>query len=227
VAVALAVALGGIAAESALAQTKGTGRIVCWKDKAGKVVGCGDKVPPEYQDSATRETDRTGVTRKTTESAEEAAKQRALDQEASKQRAEEQKRAAEQKRQDTALVNTFSTEKEIDQKRDRDLQQMDIQMSQMMVSLKNSTDRYNEVKGRSDAAAKEKKAAPDALKDELAKATSDKQRIDQAITAKEREKEETRVRYGEQKKRWLELRGEASPAIPAGTTETRRVERAR
>jgi len=26
----------------------GTGKIVCWKDKAGKVVGCGDRVPPEY-----------------------------------------------------------------------------------------------------------------------------------------------------------------------------------
>ena len=44
---------------SALAQaSKGSGKIVCWKDKAGKVVGCGDRVPPEFQDSATKELDR-------------------------------------------------------------------------------------------------------------------------------------------------------------------------
>ena len=31
--------------QSAQAQSKG--KIVCWKDKSGKVMGCGDTVPPE------------------------------------------------------------------------------------------------------------------------------------------------------------------------------------
>jgi hypothetical protein len=34
-----------------------SGKIVCWKDNAGKVVGCGDKVPPEFQSSGTKELD--------------------------------------------------------------------------------------------------------------------------------------------------------------------------
>jgi hypothetical protein len=211
VAVALAFALAGACAGSALAQSKDgkSGRIVCWKDKAGKVVGCGDKIPPEYQDSATREMDRTGVTRKSTESVEDAARRKAQDQETAVQKAEEQKRRAEQKRQDTALLNTFSNETEIDQKRDRDLQQNDIQLSQLKVSLKNASDRYNEVKGRSDAPSKDKKGAPDALKEELTKAAEDKQRLEQSVAYKEKEKEEIKVRYAEQKRRWLELRGEA------------------
>ena len=150
-AAALAIALAALFSGSALAQSKG--RIVCWKDKSGKVIGCGDKVPQEYQDSGTREMDRSGVTRKTTESAEDAAKRRAQEQETAALKAEENKRLAEQKRQDSALLNTYTSEKEIDQKRDRDLQQADIQMGQMKTSLKNSTDRYNEVKARSDAAA--------------------------------------------------------------------------
>jgi len=220
-AVALAVTVAGAVSVypvDAGAQDK-KARIVCWKDKSGKVVGCGDKVPPEFQDSATREMDRTGVTRRTTESAEEAAKRRAQEQEAAKTKAEEGKRMAEQKRQDSALLNTYTSEKEIDQKRDRDLQQADIQLTQMQSSLKNATDRYNEVKTRNDAAAKEKAGASAALKDELSKATNDRQRVEQMVTGKEKEKDEITRRYAEQKKRYLELRGEAVP--------TTQVERAR
>src|SRR5688572_33019735 len=93
-------------------------KIVCWKDKSGKTIGCGDKVPPEYQDNASRELDKRGMTRKTNESAEEGAKRVAKEKETEKDRSEQAKKAAEQKRQDMALVNTYSNEKEIDLRRD-------------------------------------------------------------------------------------------------------------
>src|SRR5215208_3759293 len=83
-----------------------SGKIVCWKDKSGKVIGCGDKVPPEFQSSATKELDSRGVTRKQTESVEEASQRRAREQEAARIRAEEEKRSLGQKRQDTALMET-------------------------------------------------------------------------------------------------------------------------
>jgi chromosome segregation ATPase len=207
VALAAALALALAAAPRAEAQ-----KIVCWKDKSGKVVGCGDKVPPEFQDSATQEMDRAGVTRKTTESAEQAAKRKALEAEQAKLKAEEEKRRAEQKRQDMALLNTYTNEKEIDQRRDRDLQVVDLQISQLQVSLKNANDRYTEARTRHDAAAKSGKPVPDALRDELARATADKQKLDASIAGKEKEKEEIRARYAEQKKRYNELRGTAAPA---------------
>ena len=214
-AAALAIAVAGaisVYCADASAQDKKGSRIVCWKDKSGKVVGCGDKVPPEYQDSATREIDRSGVTRGSSESTEDANKRRAQEQEAAKAKSEEAKRAAEQQRQDSALLNTFTSDKEIDQKRDRDLQQADIQLSQVKTSLKNATDRYNDAKSRYDAAAKDKKGASDALKDELAKATSEKQRFEQSVSAKEKEREEITARYAAQKKRYLELTGGTTPA---------------
>jgi hypothetical protein len=214
---ALALALSAFSTTAPAQEKKG--RIVCWKDKSGKIIGCGDKVPQEFQNSATREMDRTGVTRGTTESAEEAARRRAQEQEAAKVKAEENKRLAEQKRQDSALLNTYTSEKEIDQKRDRDLQQADIQLTQIKTSLKNSTDRYNEVKTRNDTVTKDKKGASDTLKEELSKATSDRQRFEQMVAAKEKEKEAIVQRYAEQKKRYLELKGEAAP--------TAQVERAR
>ena len=135
----LAVALAQfvLTATPALAQTgTGAGKIVCWKDKSGKVVGCGDSVPPEYQSSATKELDQRGVTRKTTESAEEVAKRQAREKEFTAQKAQDEKRALEQRRQDSALLNSYSTAAEIDQRRDRDLQPINQQISQMQAALK-------------------------------------------------------------------------------------------
>src|SRR5512145_2209530 len=107
-AAALATALAALVAGTALAQSKG--KIVCWKDKAGKVVGCGDRIPPEYQDAATHELDKRGMTRKTTGTAAEEAKRAAVEQELAKRRDEEKRRTAEQNRRDTALLNTYSDE---------------------------------------------------------------------------------------------------------------------
>ena len=136
------------------------GRIVCWKDAAGKVIGCGDKVPPEYQNSATRELDSRGVTRGHTESAEEANRRRLKEQEAARTKVEDDRRSLDQKRQDTALLETYSNEKEIDLKRERDMQVLDLQIEQLTVALKNTSQRYTEVKARADIADKNKKPIP-------------------------------------------------------------------
>jgi hypothetical protein len=213
-AAAMAVLLGwgGFIALDAAAQ-----KIVCWKDKSGKTIGCGDKVPPEYQDSATRELDKRGVTRKTTESAEEQAKRKAKEQESEKEKAELAKKAAEQKRLDSALVNTYSNEKEIDLRRDRDLATTDGQLTQLKVVQKNATDRQKEIKGRIDLTTKGGKPASDAQKEDLARAESDQRKAEQAIVDKEKEKDEIRKRYADMKARYLELKGGGSSAAPAPT----------
>jgi len=203
-----------VATGSVMAQSKGGGKIVCWKDKSGKTVGCGDTVPPEYQNNATKELDKRGVTRKTTDSAEDAAKRKTQQQELARQQEEEQKRLADQKRQDTALINTFTSEKEIDAKRDRDMQVFDLQISQLKVSLKNATEHQAELKTRSEGYEKNNKPVPDNVKGEMARAAAEKQKIEQSIAAKEKEKEDIRARYAEQKKRFAELRGTQQPAAP-------------
>jgi hypothetical protein len=217
-----AAALAALLAGGALAQTKPTGKIVCWKDKSGKVVGCGDRVPPEYQDAATQEIDKRGVTRKVTESAEEEAKRKAREAELAKQKAEEQKRLAEQRRQDQALLNTFSNEKEIDLKRDRDLQVVDTQLSQLKVAHKAAAERHAEVRARVDASAKAGKPASDAQKEELARAAADLARAEQNIAGKEKEKEEIRKRYAAMKERYILLRGGGAPAPTAAAAPAKK-----
>jgi hypothetical protein len=210
VAPALAVALATLVAGDALAQKK----IVCWKDKAGKVVGCGDTVPPEYQDNSVKELDKRGITRKVTETTEERTKREAAEKQNESQMAEEKKRRAEQQRQDTALINTFSNEKEIDLKRDRDLQVVDGQMTVLRVNHKNAVARQEEVKGRIDAGAKAGKPASDAQKDDLARAQSDMDKAEQALVVREKEKDDIRKKYAEMKDRYLLLRGGGTPAAP-------------
>ncbi len=216
---ALALVLG--IAPVAVAQSKGggSGKIVCWKDASGKVVGCGDKVPLEYSNSATKELDKGGNVRKTGESAEEAAKRRAQEQEQAQLKAEEQKRVAEQKRQDSALLNTFSNEKEIDLKRDRELQAIHNNVTQQRGALKVANERVAEAQQRSAAfekGNKDKKPAPPGIKDDLVRAEGEKARIEQDIAAKEKDKQDTMTKYAAYKKRYQELKGMA-PAPAAAT----------
>lgn len=207
--------LGAAALASAIAlpgDASAQGKIVCWKDKSGKVIGCGDKVPPEFQSSATKELDSRGVTRKTTESVEDVNRRRAQQKEAARIKTEDERKLVDQKRQDTALLETYSNEKEIDLKRDRDLQVLDLQIEQLNVSLKNVTQRHNDSKARAAAVEKNKKPLAAGLKDEVARTAADKQRLEQTIAGKNKEKEELRQRYAEYRKRYTELRSGASQA---------------
>jgi chromosome segregation ATPase len=210
-AAALAMALAAFFAGTVAAQTKGGGKIICWKDKSGKVVGCGDKVPPEFEDAATKELDRRGVTRKTTETAEEQAKRAAQDEVLAKQKAEENKLQAEQRRRDSALLNTYANEKEIDQRRDRELQEVDRLLGQFQALHRAAADRHTDASGR---LAKAKKPS-DALKDEVARAEADMAKLVQSMASKTKEKEDISERYAQTKKRYMDLRsGRAQSAAP-------------
>jgi len=176
-------------------------------------------VPPEYEDSATKELDRRGVTRKTTETAEEQAKRAAEDQRLAKQKAEEKKLQAEQRRRDSALLNTYANEKEIDQRRDRELQEVDRLLGQFQTLHKSAATRRTEAQGRLAAAEKARKPS-DALKDEVARAEADMAKLEQGIATKNKEREEIRARYAQTKQRYMDLRSgsaqsAAAPAAPA------------
>jgi len=219
-AAALAMVLAAFLAGTVLAQSKGSGKIICWKDKSGKVVGCGDKVPPEYEDSATKELDRRGVTRKTTETAEEQAKRAAQDEAQAKQKADEKKLQAEQSRRDSALLNPYANETEIDQRRDREVQVVEAQITQLRVLHTNAGARLKDAESRIAAAEKTKKPPSDALKSEAEYATADMAKLEQNIASKSKEVEDIRARYAQTKQRYMDLRSgaaqsAAAPAAPA------------
>ena len=210
---ALAVALGAMFAGTALAQSK-SGRIICWKDASGKTVGCGDRVPPEFEGAATKELDRRGITRKTTETAEEEARRAAQQEALANKKEEDKRRLAEQQRRDKALLNTYANETEIDLRRDRELREVDRVLGQFETLHKSAAARRARAQERLESAEKAGKPS-EVLNDEVARANGDMQRIEQSIAAKNKEKEDIRARYAETKRRYLELGGGRAQAVAA------------
>jgi hypothetical protein len=90
-----------------------------WVDENG-VTHYGQTIPPEYQDQAASELNRSGMTVRTIDAASTPEERRALEEKLERER-DEKKRLAEQARKDRALVNTYGSANEIDAARDRNL----------------------------------------------------------------------------------------------------------
>jgi len=183
----------------------GSGKIVCWKDKTGKTIGCGDSVPPEYQDNASKQLDKQGITVKKTDAAltpEQKAQQEELE-----RKQEEQRKAEDQHRKDKALLDTFTTPQEIDLKRDRDLQLAQSNLEMLQSNVKATNDRLTQAQTRVDGYAKTSKPVPDAVQDELDRAAADKTKLDQQIAAKKQEITDINQKYSDLKQRFIQLTG--------------------
>lgn len=207
-----------IAAMLAAAPAAHAQKIVCWKDKTGKVVGCGDRVPPEFQKNESKTLDSRGLTRQTSVSAEEAARLKAEQDKKTALKLEEERRVAEQRRQDTALVNTYTSAAEIDVRRDRELQVVDLQIQQLKASVKGAVDAHTAQKARY-ASFEKRGKVPDNVRDELAQAAADEERVKARITEKEKDKERIAASYAQQKARFIELKGGAGSAAAADTAK--------
>ena len=191
-------------------------KIVCWKDKTGKVVGCGDRVPPEFRENEAKLLDSRGLSRGTRVSAEEAERQKEEEKKKTAQKVEDDRRLAEQRRQDSALINTYTSEKEIDQRRDRELQVVELQITQLKTSQKKIDEAHAAVHKRHDAASKSGKPVPQGLADEMARVSEEKARGEARIAEKEKDKQGISARYAEQKARYIELKGGSTQsAAPA------------
>jgi DNA repair exonuclease SbcCD ATPase subunit len=195
-----------------------TGKIVCWKDKAGKT-SCGDKVPPEYQDNSVKELNRQGVTVKQSETALTPEQKKAQQAEVDRKKMEKQA-ATEQSRRDKALLDTFSSAKEIDLKRTRDIQLIESNIEAQQANLKNANDRQADARKRIDQVKKQNKPVPPTLQEEYDIAEASQAKIQAQIAQKRKEIADKHLEYDEMKKRFAELTGTTSapaPAAPAAT----------
>jgi hypothetical protein len=204
---ALLLASGAVLAQSG-------GKIVCWKDKAGKTVGCGDKVPPEYQDNATKELNQRGVTVKQSDPPLTPEQKKAAQAEMDRKAAESQI-AAEQKRKDKALLDTFTTANEIDLKRNRDIQLIASNIEAQQTNLKNANDRQADARSRMEQFKKENKPVPAPIQEEFDRAEASKTKIQAQIAQKRKEIADLNLQYDDMKKRFIELTGAAPAAASA------------
>lgn len=186
-----------------------------WVDDKG-ITHYGDTIPPEYKDKANAELNKRGITVKRTDQALTPEQLRARQEELARAK-EDEARANEQKRRDQALLQTFTTEKDIDLKRDRDLQQVELSIANNQAVLKSAEKRLGENRARADGIAKAGKPIPDGLKQDIENDESERARLEGLISRKRQELDAIRAKYEEYRHRFLELQGGAPAASAAST----------
>ena len=185
---------------------------MCWKDKSGKVIGCGDKVPPEYQDSSSSTLNKQGVTVKQRDAAQTPEQQHSQGADTDRKKADAAK-ANEQARRDRALLDSFSNEKEIELKRVRDVQQIENNLAIQDNNIKSMMAKQAEMRGRMDQMKKENKAAPAALQQEYDKLSEDIAKNQEQAQQKRKDIVAKNAEFDAMKKRFAELMaGTAAPA---------------
>jgi hypothetical protein len=180
------------------------GKVYSWVDEHGKT-HFGNTVPPQYAQQGNVEINQKGVVVGKTAPALTPAQRKAKEDELAQQK-EEEKKVLEQKRRDAALLNTYTTEKEIDLVRDRNLQQGGLQLQSMELRAKQIQPRLDQIRKRVDARVSKKKPLPPDLQQELDEAEKEMRRLQEMSQRKRVEMDAIRARFEDDKKRFRELR---------------------
>ncbi len=186
-----------------LADAVGAAKIFKWVDEKG-VTHYGETIPPEYKNQASTEMSKHGVTVRKVEAANTGLEQKKAAEEKAIKDREEKQRAFEQRRRDMALMNTYTSAREIDEHRERTLQVPMQTLKGVEPRLKKAQDRLASL--QSQAAALAKKGKPTDLldqdiADEKAEIDSMKADMDRGLA----QIEAIKLKFDADKKRYLEL----------------------
>ena len=123
---------------------------------------------------------------------------------------------ADQKRKDMALINTFSTEKEFDVVRDRNIEPLKSRIAMAQDRIKAIDKRSKELEeelefykaGKSKTKAKE---APPQLTGDLIRLKTERTSLEGSITKSENEIEALKVKFDTDRRRWVALKSGMKP----------------
>jgi ribosomal protein L9 len=192
-----------------------------WVDDQG-VVHYTDKLPPEAVNKGSVELSKQGITLKKNDPALTPEQRRAK--EAEEERARQAAKARDELlRKDRALLQTYTTESEIDLARTRALGTINGQVQSAQAYSTSLNKRKADVGAR--IAALGDKPVPPALTAELTNINDELTRQADLIAAKHRESAAVSARYDADKQRWHEIRtnaeteaaASASPAVATGS----------
>jgi chromosome segregation ATPase len=180
------------------------GRIYKWTDEKG-VTHYGESIPAEYRNQAATEMTERGLAVRKIESAAALEAQRRTAQEKALAERDEQKRLFEQRRRDMALVNTYTTLREIDDARERNLAGPIQALRALEPRMKRVQDELAALQRQAQNLGNSGKAVPEFVRQdieekklELAEMMAEKERHESQIQA-------IRARYEADKKRYMEL----------------------
>ncbi len=176
-----------------------------WVDEKG-LTHYGDTIPPQYAGQGRSELDRSGVTIRQTPAALTPEQRKAKEAAALEQKRQQQE-ALERKRKDMALLNSYSSEQEIDLARDRNLQREDALLQSVQQQAKSVQSRLDGYRRHAAAATKAGRPVPADLGEDIRAAESDLSGLEDNIRQYQKEREAIRARYEAEKLRYRELTG--------------------
>ena len=174
-----------------------------WVDEHGKT-HYGDTIPAQYAGQGTSEMDKKGLIIKKTPAALSPDQRKAQEDALASQKVEALK-VMERSRKDKALLNTYSTEQEIDMARDRNLQQIDLAAQSDQVRQKSAQTRLTKFRNQSYDLIRSKKAVPAELKQDIEDAEKEVAQINAVLRQHLQNKEAARSRFDGDKTRYRDL----------------------
>jgi len=175
-----------------------------WVDDNG-TTHYGETIPPEYANKDRAELNKAGrvVDKKEVLTPEE---RRAKELEDIKKR-EDEEAAVEQKRRDKALLNTYSSVKEIDLARTRNLQQVEARLNSISSQIKMAGDNLTGLQKEADGYTSTSKKIPASLQEDLQESQARLIKLQQDMEKSKAEKAMVEARYDAEKARYKELTG--------------------
>ena len=204
----------GFACALCVAMTAGHAALYRWVDANGRVQY--SDTPPDKDKGAVQLSNR-GILLKKFEAPLTPEQQKAREVEEARRRVEDAK-AAEQRRQDSALLQSFTTVQEIDMKRDREVQAQEIGIANLREQERSVSARLAGDRKRGEQFDKSKKPLPETLKEDIMRAEAERKVIEEEIKRRYDDIGNMRAKYEALKKRYVVLRQEASLIHPASAT---------
>lgn len=175
-----------------------------WVDDKG-VTHYGETIPPEYADKDNVLFDDKGRVIKKNEKL-TAEEQRAQEAAAAKKRTDEAN-AVEQRRRDKSLLNTYSSEKEIDLARDRNLQQVEALITSIQLLQKSAQESMDGYQLEAQHLTQAGKKIPASLKSDIADAEKRATKLQLRLTKAQERMAAVKASFEADKVRYRELTG--------------------
>ncbi len=187
-------ALLGVAALLAAVSLNAEAKLYKWVDENG-TTHYGETIPPKYANRETQTLDK-GRLQERDNKREMKDEQRAL--------TPEQEQA---QRRDNALLNTYSSEKEIDLARDRNLQQVEARISSYSTLLKSAQENMTGLQQEQERLQKQNRKIPKSLEEDMVEGQQRLDKFQNDLNNSKAELDAVKAKYAADKARYRELKG--------------------
>jgi chromosome segregation ATPase len=117
------------------------------------------------------------------------------------------KATIEAKRRDSALLNSYSNEKEIDLARDRNLMQVEARVNSYTTLLKSARADLDDLHKEGNALTQKGRTIPQSLTEDIGEAEARVAKLQKDLDTSQKESEAVKARYEADKQRYRELKG--------------------